>query len=391
MKITKKIFNYFFILTFFFLLLEFCSYTILKSKIGLAYFQTFKGTKKFTENQLAVYLKYRNKITGWPVKTNNNLNNQYTKDGYRISDYNSSELENCISLYGDSFTFGSDVSHNDAWSSLLAKKLNCSVYNFGVPAFGVDQSFLRFKENIHFNSKLTILGIYPDDIERNLTQNYSLIADNSISIFNFKPKFIINNKGDLELIKIPINSLNDGKLFLKNFKLFLKDDELIHKYNKKLIEPKFPYFSTLIKLGIIFFEKKKNSISKTGLLPDSLPFWLREKESLKLNSKIIDLFFKLCEEKNKVCKILIIPDYTSLQYFHDTKKNININIYEKSTWRKNVWDPTSWFGEKMKNSNPCMYIGLSNDCNGHYNITGNKLLSNFIIEKLNNENIKFDN
>jgi hypothetical protein len=104
-----------------------------------------------------------------------------------------------------------------------------------VPAFGVDQSFLRFRENIDFKSELIILGIYPDDIERNLTQNYSLIADNFIDIFTFKPKFIINEKNDLELIKIPINSLDDGILFLKNFKLFLENDELIHKYQKKLI------------------------------------------------------------------------------------------------------------------------------------------------------------
>ena len=260
MKFSKKILNHFLIIIFFLFLVEFLSYLIITTKIGSTYLQTFKGTKKFTENQLNIYLENRNETTGWPIKTNNSLNNQYTKEGYRISDHNYPYKKNCISLYGDSFTFGSDVDHNDAWSSLLAKKLNCSVYNFGVPAFGVDQSFLRFRENIDFKSELIILGIYPDDIERNLTQNYSLIADNFIDIFTFKPKFIINEKNDLELIKIPINSLDDGILFLKNFKLFLENDELIHKYQKKLIEPKFPFVSSLIRSGLIFFEKKKFNI-----------------------------------------------------------------------------------------------------------------------------------
>ena len=44
----------------------------------------------------------------------------------------------------------------------------------------------------------------------------------------------------------------------------------------------------------------------------------------------------------------------------------------------------------MKGSNPCMYIGANNDCNGHYNENGNKLLSSFIIKKLKDENIKFN-
>lgn len=131
--------------------MEFLSYLIITSKIESKYLQTFKGTKKFTENQLNIYLENRNETTGWPIKTNNTLNNQYTKEDYRISKHNYPHKKNCISLYGDSFTFGSEVDHNDAWSSLLAKKLNCSVYNFGVPAFGVDQSFLRFRENIDFN------------------------------------------------------------------------------------------------------------------------------------------------------------------------------------------------------------------------------------------------
>mgnify|MGYP000079472795 CR=1 FL=1 len=390
MTISKAVLKIFLIIILFLFLIEFFSYLIITSKIGSQYLQTFNGIKKFTKNELNIYLNNRNELTGWPIKTNNSLYNQYTKEGYRITDNNFSYKKNCISLYGDSFTFGSDVSHKDAWSNLLAKKLNCSVYNFGVPAFGVDQSYLRFRENIDFNSKLTILGIYPDDIERNLTQNYSIIADNFIDIFYSKPKFIINDKNDLELIKIPINTLHDGKLFSKNFKLFLKEDELIHKYQKKLIKPTFPYVVKLIKLGHVFFQKKKNSISFTGILPDSLPFWMRKKESLKLNSKIIDLFFTTCGERNQKCKVLIIPDYTSLNYYHDTKKNINIQIYEKNIWKKNIWDPTNWLGEKMKGSNPCMYIGANNDCNGHYNENGNKLLSSFIIKKLKDENIKFN-
>ena len=276
----KNILSKFLVIIIIFSSIEFISYLIISSKTGSKYLQVFKGVKNFNEKDLNEYLSKRDEINGWPIKSDNSLNNQYTKKGYRISPHNSSFLDDCISLYGNSFTFGSDVSHDEAWSSILAKKLNCSVYNFGVPAYGVDQAVLKYKQNINFKSKLIILGIHPVDIERNVTQNYTLIANNFIDIFTFKPKFIIE-KDQIKLIKIPINSLEDGKLFKKDFKSFLKHDELINKYNKQLIEFNFPFSLTLIKSSIVFIKKKQGSISHTGILPDTLPFWLREKRKFK--------------------------------------------------------------------------------------------------------------
>ena len=116
-------------------------------------------------------------------------------------------------------------------------------------------------------------------------------------------------------------------------------------------------------------------------MPDTLPFWLREKESLKLNSKIIEYFFSICDENKRLCKVLIIPDYTSLNYFFTDEKNINRQIYENESWKNNVWDPTIWLSKKMGN-NTCSYIGINKDCNGHYNTEGNKLLANYLFEKI---------
>lgn len=383
MRNKKNILTKFLVIIIVLSCIEFFSYLIVSSETGSKYLQVFKGVKNFTEKDLYEYLSKRDKVNGWPIKSNNSLYNQYTKKGYRISKNNSLFLDDCISLYGNSFTFGSDVNHDEAWSSLLAKKLNCSVYNFGVPAYGVDQAVLKYKQNLNFKSKLIILGVHPVDIERNVTQNYTLIANNYIDIFTFKPKFVIK-KDQIKLINIPINSLKDGKLFKKNFKSYLKHDELINKYDKQLIEFKFPFSLTLIKSGIVFIKEKKGSISHTGILPDTLPFWLREKESLKLNSRIVEYFFSICEESNHNCKVLIIPDYTSLIYFQNTKKNINLEIYKNYKWKDHVWDPTVWLGEKIKNDT-CFYIGVNKDCNGHYNKEGNKLLADYVFYKFKNK------
>ena len=49
----------------------------------------------------------------------------------------------CITLYGDSFTYGEEVDHEDAWSNRLAERIGCHVGNYGVGGYGSDQALLR--------------------------------------------------------------------------------------------------------------------------------------------------------------------------------------------------------------------------------------------------------
>ena len=382
----KKIVLLIFILLFF---IELICFLIIKFKIGSNYFQYFYGVKEYSKKEIEIYLNKKDNLLGWPIQDiNNKLFKNYDVDGSRFSPANDN-IDNYLSLsvYGNSFTFGSGVKHSEAWPNILAKNINYRVYNYGVPGYGVDQAVLRFINNKSDASKLVILGIYPDDIERNLTQNYSIIADNELDLFSFKPKFKIDDKQELKLVEIPIRELDDIKHLEKDYKKYLKDDDLIHKYNKRLIDVKFPYSNVFYNPVLDFFKKKKNYISKNGMLPDNLPFWLRNTGSLDLNSKIVNLFLKKCNDKNITCKILIIPDYSSLTYYQNKKININKKIYEKYIWKKYVWDPTEWLILKMKNKNICYHLSINKNCNGHYNIEGNSILSKYIIEKINDENL----
>jgi hypothetical protein len=65
------------------------------------------------------YLKERDPVLGWPIKSDYaNLD----KSGARIipSYPDPDRFESCISTYGDSFTFGSDVDDEHAWTNILS-------------------------------------------------------------------------------------------------------------------------------------------------------------------------------------------------------------------------------------------------------------------------------
>lgn len=69
---------------------------------------------------------------------------------------------------GDSFVFGNEVEAQENFAALLGRPENdLEVLNMGVPGFGIDQSFLKYK---HFASRyepdVVIFGIYVSDYER---------------------------------------------------------------------------------------------------------------------------------------------------------------------------------------------------------------------------------
>jgi hypothetical protein len=54
-----------------------------------------------------------------------------------------------VSAFGDSFTFGNDVTNDDIWESQLeARDPRFEVLNFGVGAYGLDQAYLRYVQEV---------------------------------------------------------------------------------------------------------------------------------------------------------------------------------------------------------------------------------------------------
>jgi hypothetical protein len=107
-----------------------------------------------------------------------------------------------ITTVGDSFTYSDDVALEAAWQSRLeALDPKLELLNFGVPGFGTDQALLRWRhEASAFRSHIVILGIWPENLCRNLNQNryfLTLAPD-----YGFKPRFVLE-EGGLRLVEPP--------------------------------------------------------------------------------------------------------------------------------------------------------------------------------------------
>lgn len=109
-----------------------------------------------------------------------------------------------IALVGDSYTFCEDVSYDDSWGNQLERRLGpgFQVLNFGVPGYGIDQAYLRYKLHARtWKPDVVIFGIFPHDLVRSMTV-YSFVGfPESRSLYS-KPRFV-SEPPNLRLLNVP--------------------------------------------------------------------------------------------------------------------------------------------------------------------------------------------
>lgn len=88
-----------------------------------------------------------------------------------------------ILTIGDSFVWGNEVDSYENFSALLAARLpTAEVLNMGVPGYGIDQAYLKYRHfGAPYRPDLVVFGIYTSDYERS-SMSFSTFA---------KPRFVL--------------------------------------------------------------------------------------------------------------------------------------------------------------------------------------------------------
>lgn len=104
---------------------------------------------------------------------------------------------------GDSFTHGDGVANEQTWAHRLEQlRGDLEVVNLGVPGYGTDQAFLRWRRDAaSLHADFAVLGIWPENVCRNL--NLVRYFLQPASGFSGKPRFLVGADG-IELIGSPV-------------------------------------------------------------------------------------------------------------------------------------------------------------------------------------------
>jgi hypothetical protein len=102
-------------------------------------------------------------------------------------------------VFGDSFAFGDEVDDNQTWQEQLAKIRQQNILNFGISAYGPDQSLLHLKRMAPQLPKTSIVSLV-------------VTFENINRIVNIYRKFYFSNTG-IPLTK-PIFTLTENGITL---------------------------------------------------------------------------------------------------------------------------------------------------------------------------------
>ena len=303
-----------------------------------------------------------------------------------------------ISCYGDSFTFCRQVNDNETWEYFLSKKLNTNIQNFGVGNHGIDQSFLRLKNNYSKNKTgIVILSVVPDTISRIISvwKHYYEYGNT----FGFKPRFILKNN-NLELKKNPVDDESKFHKYQEYIKDIKHNDFFYeNKFRKEKIS--FPYSISVLKnarrnIPIIYWVLKINNLKNQNKVTSDIE-WNPMKIIMDINLQWrIKLFQDSCTKKllKKIIEEFVI--YSKINKFKAVfaflpqkddllfiKKNYNFfeDFLKEISTIKDLYviDLTNFL---IKTDNLEPLFSDENEYGGHYSKEGNELVASIFSEEL---------
>ena len=120
-----------------------------------------------------------------------------------------------VAAFGDSFTHGSEVANGFTWADVLdAADPRLEVLNFGVPGYGTDQAFLRFRRRAaEFAPHVALLGVMSDNPQRNLN-TFRPFFERRSGLPLGKPRFAVDGAGELTLLPNPMPRREDYRALL---------------------------------------------------------------------------------------------------------------------------------------------------------------------------------
>lgn len=114
-----------------------------------------------------------------------------------------------VATFGDSFTHGAEVGYDETWQRRLeALAPSLEVLNFGVNAYGLDQSLLRYlHDGQRLQAEIVLIGIMSENINRQVSV-YRPFYQPETGMPFAKPRFVLD-AGEIRLRPNPLAQLED--------------------------------------------------------------------------------------------------------------------------------------------------------------------------------------
>jgi hypothetical protein len=254
----------------------------------------------------AAYLADRDPVLGWPAPSTRGHGEVDTSGSRVVPAFPDAATKSCVAIFGDSFTWGDEVSPEDAYGNVLARALGCRVANFGVGGYGTDQALLRY-EQVKPDAQVVVLGFFPDDIIRNVNQDRGFLGNKSLGL---KPRFLYRD-GALVLVPLPTLTEEQYDHIGRDADSLLPYDYFRPGGPSGLVALRFPFM--LSALRTLRHYRIKAALHHR---PSYADFFRSDHPSgaLQVTAAIIKRFVATARSRGQTPLVLFIPDVKDIEW-----------------------------------------------------------------------------
>jgi hypothetical protein len=282
-----------------------------------------------------------------------------------------------IAAYGDSFTFGEDVTQGESWAAqLAAHSANLEVLNYGVPGYGPDQAYLRYQEHRQaFSPQIVFLGYMTENLARTVSVYRPFYYRESASIFT-KPRFSVKDN-KLKLLPNPIATVQDHADFLANdAKVLAKLGE--HDYHYQTAYKPGPFdFLPSVRFCKISGQVLAKRVVQPILRLDGV--YNDQSEAYQVTAKVFDAHYQEVIADGALPIVVILPENPDhLRSRQGKSRRYQVLLDDLENKSCQVIDVLDAF-VPVQDQYSLADLTVRN---GHYSVLGNEIVADFLYQEL---------
>ncbi len=278
-----------------------------------------------------------------------------------------------IAAFGDSFVYGSEVENQDAWAALIEKdNPDLEVLNYGVPGYGTDQAYLRYRlEGATFAPQVVLIGFPPTDLWRVVNVYRRFYSNAEVPLF--KPRFELDAQGELSLVDCPLRERADYQRLLTN-------PQEVRRYGNKdqwyqpLVygNPLYDYSAAvrLLSASAVRFQKRYGS---DRLIRDGV--FDQNSMAFKIQCKLFEKFVADVRAAGATPLIVMFPDERAVHATRAGQPKLYDSLSEHLQKQGIACvDAADAFRDAEATSSPGEWFASG----GHYSPTGNQIVASWL-------------
>ncbi len=282
-----------------------------------------------------------------------------------------------IAVFGNSFTYGTEVSTEEAWSSRVNElSTDLEILNYGVGGYGTDQSLLRFmRAGAALCSEAVIMGFAPVNLRRtvNVYRRFVSVGEQPRT----KPRFRLADD-QLELIDSPIRTISDWMRLIEDPKAIQSVGVNDYWYEPLVYENPFYDWSATVRLGShLWIRIRRRYIGENRLVRGGV--FNVASEAFEIQLALLRRFVELADKAGVEPALLVLPDRESLVALLEGRPSIYQPLVDSLLGSQvTVLDASQAFSS-VTSANDLARLFMPG---GHYSPSGNELVAKWLVQVL---------